>query len=76
MAFAAKALGDIARAKGMTQVARERVCPAKVSIKHFPGNEAQALTQSLKSWARSVGNFTPKPFRKWPGTTTKHLNPI
>jgi len=37
-AFVAKALGDIARAKGMSQVALMPVCPAKAFIKRSPAS--------------------------------------
>jgi DNA-binding phage protein len=43
-AFIAKALGDIARAKGMTQPAY----PGKAFIRHSPVKEVQALIPSLK----------------------------
>ena len=48
-AFIAKALGDIARAKGMSQVARDAGLSAKAFIRHSPGNEVPALTQSSRS---------------------------
>jgi DNA-binding phage protein len=47
-AFIAKALGDIARAKDMSQVAVMRAYPAKVFAKHYLGSEARVSTQSLK----------------------------
>lgn len=53
-AFIAKALGDIARAKGMSQVARDAGLSVKVCIKHFPEREALAsilFSRSLKHWA-------------------------
>jgi DNA-binding phage protein len=40
--FIAKALGDIARAKGMSQVLGMQDCPARASIRHFPVNVAPA----------------------------------
>ncbi len=42
-AFIAKALGDIARAKGMTQVAHDAGYRVKVFIKPFQVNAAPAL---------------------------------
>ena len=48
-AFIAKALGDIARAKGMSQVARDAGCPVKASTRRSPGREAPVLTQFSKS---------------------------
>ena len=48
-AFIAKALGDIARAKGMSQVARGiPAFLAKVFTRHFLGKEAQVSTRFLK----------------------------
>jgi probable addiction module antidote protein len=48
-AFIAKALGDIARAKGMSHKLRvTQVYPTKDFTKHSLGNEAQVSTQSLK----------------------------
>ena len=48
-AFIAKALGDIARARGMTQVARVmQGFPVKVFIRPFPVNGARGLIQYLK----------------------------
>jgi probable addiction module antidote protein len=40
----AKALGDIARAKGMTQIGRKLVYREKVCTKHSLGIEAQTLS--------------------------------
>jgi probable addiction module antidote protein len=42
-AFIAKTLGNIARAKGMSQVALTRDCQEKAFIKHSLAKEAQAL---------------------------------
>lgn len=47
-AFIATALGDIARAKGMSQVDMTRGCPGKASIKHCLEKEAPASIQFLK----------------------------
>ena len=48
-AVIAKALGDIARAKGMAQVARDMpVSPAKACIRRCPVNAAPALTPSSR----------------------------
>ena len=43
-AFIAKALGDIARAKGMTQVARDAGLSREAFIRRFPASGAPALT--------------------------------
>ena len=45
-AFIAKALGDIAPAKGMPQVARESGLSRKVCIRHSQAVGAQALTRT------------------------------
>ena len=46
-AFIASALGDIARAKGMSQVARDAgLFPARVSTKLCPESVRRALTRS------------------------------
>ncbi len=45
-AFIAKALGDIARAKGMTQVAREPGYPVKAFTRRFPATVALVSTTS------------------------------
>ena len=47
-AFIAKALDDIARAKGMSQVALMPGCLGKVFTKHSQGSEPQNLIQSLR----------------------------
>ena len=39
-AFIAKALGDIARAQGMSKVARAAACRARVFTAHCPANAA------------------------------------
>ncbi len=44
-AFVAKALGDIARAKGMAQVARDAGLSLTASIKPFPVSAVQYLIQ-------------------------------
>jgi probable addiction module antidote protein len=43
-AFIAQALGDIARAQGMTQVARDSAFPEKASTRPCQESEARALT--------------------------------
>lgn len=48
-AFIAKALGDIARAKGMAQVARDAGLSRESSTRHCPANALQALIQSSRS---------------------------
>ena len=49
-AFITKALGNIARAKGMTQVARGTLgCLVKVCIRLSPGKEVQGSIPFLKS---------------------------
>jgi DNA-binding phage protein len=45
-AFIAKALGDIARARGMTQVGVTLVYPARASTKRSPGSVVRILTRS------------------------------
>ena len=46
------ALGDIARAKGMSQIAREAGLGAKVSTRRFP----RLATRSLRRFSRSCGH--------------------
>jgi len=53
-AFIAKALGDIARSKGMTQVAREPGSLVKACTKSFPGSGAPVLTPFSKLSAHWV----------------------
>ncbi len=48
-AFIAKALGDIARAKGRRRSRTTRVYPAKVFTRRFPENAASASIPFLKS---------------------------
>lgn len=45
-AFIAAALGDIARARGMTKLRKKQVLYAKASTKHFPAKVIQALALS------------------------------
>ena len=45
-AFIAKALGDIARAKGWRRSPEMRDCRGKAFTKHSPGNVARASTPS------------------------------
>ncbi len=47
-AFIAKALGDIARAKGMTQVARDAGLSRESLYKALSGDRSQASTPFLK----------------------------
>jgi probable addiction module antidote protein len=49
-AFIAKALGDIARAKGMSQVARDAGLSRESLYKALSGREPRALTRSSRSW--------------------------
>ena len=58
-AFIAKALGDITRAKGMTQVARDSGIRTKASTKPFPANATQPSIAFRKSPAHLVSNSTP-----------------
>jgi len=53
-AFIAKAIGDIARAKGMAQVARDAGLSRESLTRRFPVSVAQASIPSSKSWGRSV----------------------
>lgn len=46
--FIAKALGDIARAKGMSQVAKDAACQGKAFTKHYREKGRRALTQYLR----------------------------
>ena len=47
-AFIAKALGDIARAKGMSQVARDAGLSPRKSLRHYLENDPRDSTQSSK----------------------------
>lgn len=58
-AFVAKALGDIARAKGMTQVARDPVYHEKVCTRPFQVNVHLGLIRSSKLSRHSASNCTP-----------------
>ena len=51
-AFVAKALGDIARAKGMAQVALDAGLSRESSTRRSLGNASQASRPSLRSSAR------------------------
>lgn len=51
-AFIAKALGDIARAKGMAQVAKDAGLSREVSTRHSPESGVPTSTPSLKSSER------------------------
>jgi len=52
-AFIAAALGDIARAKGMTQLARETL-GAKASTRHFPARESKLQLRKSQAASRST----------------------
>ena len=47
-AFIAKALGDIARAKGMTQIARETGLSCESLYKAFSGDQSPSFVEILK----------------------------
>jgi len=51
-AFIAKALGDIARVKGMAQVARDAGSVPRKSYKALSGERTPLSTPSLKSFGR------------------------
>lgn len=53
-AFIAKALGDIARAQGMSQVARDAGLSRESLYKALSGERSPTSTPSSKSWPRSV----------------------
>ena len=59
-AFVARALGDIARAKGMSQVAREAGSRVSACTRHFLGSAARTSTPSSRSWAPSDSGCMPR----------------
>ena len=60
-AFVAKVPGDIARAQGMAQVARDAGLSRESLYKALSGDRTPASTRSSKWFTRSGSNCTPPP---------------